>query len=282
MIDIDTAAVAGDVRGGAARRRRCGRARRRAAGRRRRRPASPRCARPATTPSRRARWASASSTTSPWRRAGATAAHGVERVLILDWDVHHGNGTNDDLPRGRRRPVRLDPRVAAVSGDRAGERSRVGRGRGLHRQPAGAVGQRRRDLSARWSTTSCAPLIRDLGAAARARLGRLRRAPRSTRWPTAGSPSGGYAAMTASLRRACAAVGAPLGLVLEGGYSLEALCDSVARAGAGAGRVRRVRGGRSGGPPAGGAGDAPAGALVARARSARDDVAHVGLGRPSP
>ena len=21
--------------------------------------------------------------------------HGVERVLILDWDVHHGNGTND-------------------------------------------------------------------------------------------------------------------------------------------------------------------------------------------
>ncbi len=25
----------------------------------------------------------------------ATAAHGVERVLILDWDVHHGNGTND-------------------------------------------------------------------------------------------------------------------------------------------------------------------------------------------
>ena len=38
----------------------------------------------------------------------------------------------------------------------------------------------------------------------------------------------GYAAMTASLRRACDAVGAPLGLVLEGGYSLKALCDSVA------------------------------------------------------
>ena len=38
----------------------------------------------------------------------------------------------------------------------------------------------------------------------------------------------GYAAMTASLRRACEAVSAPLGLVLEGGYSLDALCDSVA------------------------------------------------------
>ena len=34
--------------------------------------------------------------------------------------------------------------------------------------------------------------------------------------------------MTASLRRACAAVGAPLGLVLEGGYSLGALTGSVA------------------------------------------------------
>ena len=34
--------------------------------------------------------------------------------------------------------------------------------------------------------------------------------------------------MTASLRRACAAVGAPLGLVLEGGYSLEALSGSMA------------------------------------------------------
>ena len=25
----------------------------------------------------------------------ATSAHGVSRVLIVDWDVHHGNGTND-------------------------------------------------------------------------------------------------------------------------------------------------------------------------------------------
>ena len=25
----------------------------------------------------------------------ARDAHGAERVLILDWDVHHGNGTND-------------------------------------------------------------------------------------------------------------------------------------------------------------------------------------------
>ena len=33
------------------------------------------------------------------RAAGARRVHGLQRVLILDWDVHHGNGTNDDLPR---------------------------------------------------------------------------------------------------------------------------------------------------------------------------------------
>ena len=42
---------------------------------------------------RRARWASACSTTSPSPRAHALAAVRRERVLILDWDVHHGNGT---------------------------------------------------------------------------------------------------------------------------------------------------------------------------------------------
>ena len=34
--------------------------------------------------------------------AHARAAHGLERVLILDWDVHHGNGTNDIFHSDRR------------------------------------------------------------------------------------------------------------------------------------------------------------------------------------
>jgi len=38
----------------------------------------------------------------------------------------------------------------------------------------------------------------------------------------------GFAGMTASLRRACDGVGAPLGLVLEGGYDLGALSNSMA------------------------------------------------------
>jgi acetoin utilization deacetylase AcuC-like enzyme len=38
----------------------------------------------------------------------------------------------------------------------------------------------------------------------------------------------GFVGMTASLRRACAEVGAPLGVVLEGGYAVDALAASMA------------------------------------------------------
>jgi acetoin utilization deacetylase AcuC-like enzyme len=38
----------------------------------------------------------------------------------------------------------------------------------------------------------------------------------------------GYAGMTASLRAACAEVGAPIGVVLEGGYAVDALAASMA------------------------------------------------------
>jgi len=38
----------------------------------------------------------------------------------------------------------------------------------------------------------------------------------------------GFAAMTGSLRCACAEVGAPIGLVLEGGYAVDALAASMA------------------------------------------------------
>ena len=73
----------------------------------------------------------------------------------------------------------------------------------------------------------------------------------------------GFAAMTASLRRACAEVGAPLGLVLEGGYAVDALAASMAAlmpvlgAPDVPGRRRRGR------APAGGRGAGAARALVA-------------------
>ena len=50
------------------------------------------CARPATTPARPPPTATASSTTPPWSPQRARDA-GRERVAVIDWDVHHGNGT---------------------------------------------------------------------------------------------------------------------------------------------------------------------------------------------
>ena len=61
--------------------------------------------------------------------ADALARHGLNRVLIVDWDVHHGNGTQEIFYD--------DPRVAFLSLHRApfypgtGDADETGTGRGL-------------------------------------------------------------------------------------------------------------------------------------------------------
>ena len=156
----------------------------------------------------------------------AAAAHGVERVLILDWDVHHGNGTNEIF--------RDDPDVLFVSIHESplypgtGPAGDLGSGRGEGYTVNLPVPGRSGDgtfrslvdhvvvpLMAEWEPqlvlVSAGFDAHGLDPLASCRV-----------------TEAGYAAMTASLRRACAALGAPLGLVLEGGYSLEALTGSVA------------------------------------------------------
>ena len=72
----------------------------------------------------------------------ALDAHGLERVLVLDWDVHHGNGTNAIFHAVARGAVRL----ASTSGrciPGTGPASDVGRGAGVGytstcRSPPGA------------------------------------------------------------------------------------------------------------------------------------------------
>ena len=84
---------------------------------------SPWCGRRATTPSRSRRMASACSTTwpSPWP---ALRAEGLaQRIAIVDWDVHHGDGTQAIFDADAGPLLRLDPPVAASTRGRAARRS---------------------------------------------------------------------------------------------------------------------------------------------------------------
>ena len=156
----------------------------------------------------------------------ATAAHGLERVLILDWDVHHGNGTNDIFHADddvlfvsiHEWPLYPGTGPASDAGSGAGEGYTVNLP-----VPAGSGDETYRSLVDHVTCgliESWEPQLVLVSAGFDAhRLDPLAQCSVT---------EAGYAAMTGSLRRACAAVGAPMGLVLEGGYSLEALCGSVA------------------------------------------------------
>jgi acetoin utilization deacetylase AcuC-like enzyme len=156
----------------------------------------------------------------------ATAAHGLRRVLVLDWDVHHGNGTNAIF--------HADADVLFVSihewplypGTGPAADVGVGEGEGFTVNlpvPSGSG-------DAAW----CSLVEHVGGALVRAWEPELVLvsagfdAHRDDPLATCTVSDGGFATMAASMRRASDAVGAPLGLVLEGGYSLSALADSMA------------------------------------------------------
>ena len=156
----------------------------------------------------------------------AQRAHGVERVLILDWDVHHGNGTEEIFY--------ADPSVLFVSIHQSplypgtGPASALGAGAGTGFNvnlpvPPGSgdetfcalVDHLVARLVHVW-TPGLVLISAGFDAHALDPLAQCRVTPL------------GYAAMTASVRRAADAVGAPVGMLLEGGYSLEALTASMA------------------------------------------------------
>ncbi len=156
----------------------------------------------------------------------AQQAHGAERVLILDWDVHHGNGTNEIFHE--------DPSVLFVSihewplypGTGPAADLGVGEGEGytVNLPVPGGSGD------ACWRS-----LVEHVGGALitewRPDLVLVSAgfdAHRDDPLADCRVSEAGFAGMTASLRRACDAVGAPLGLVLEGGYDLGAIAHSMA------------------------------------------------------
>jgi acetoin utilization deacetylase AcuC-like enzyme len=158
--------------------------------------------------------------------AHARAAHGAERVMIVDWDVHHGNGTNDIF--------HADPGVLFASIHQwplypgTGPAGDVGSG------PGAGFTVNLPVPSGSGDALFCSLIEHVIAVLARAWRPELLLVSAGFDAhhadPLAGCrvTEAGYAAMTASLRRACAEVGAPLGFVLEGGYSLTALAGSVA------------------------------------------------------
>jgi acetoin utilization deacetylase AcuC-like enzyme len=157
--------------------------------------------------------------------AHARAEHGVERVLILDWDVHHGNGTeaifyeSPDVLYSSVHQSPLYPGTGAI-GD-------VGRGAGdgftvnLPVPP----GSGSEDFMALVQHV-VAPIAREF------RPGLLilsagYDAHRDDPLAQCQVDESGYAGMTATMRDLGAELSAPLIVCLEGGYSVGALASSV-------------------------------------------------------
>ncbi|MFL5836237.1 MAG: histone deacetylase [Solirubrobacteraceae bacterium] len=156
----------------------------------------------------------------------AVSVRGVERVLILDWDVHHGNGTeaifrtDSDVLYASIHEWPLYPGPGPASAVGAGE----GRGFTVNLPvPAGAGDAQFVSLVEH----VVAPVARDYRPGL-VLISAGFDAHRGDPLAMCDVTDAGYAAMAGAVRRFAADVGAPVGLVLEGGYALEALARGLA------------------------------------------------------
>jgi len=155
----------------------------------------------------------------------AIAELGIERVFILDWDVHHGNGTAEIFRR------RDDVLFASIHqggifpGSGAREDTGTGPGEGFTINlpvPAGSE----EDLWVELLEQEVLP------AAARFEpqlvlISAGFDAHRDDPLAECRLDAGSFGRMATIVRTAAAGWGAPVGAVLEGGYALDALADSV-------------------------------------------------------
>ncbi|MBV9943088.1 MAG: histone deacetylase [Solirubrobacterales bacterium] len=156
----------------------------------------------------------------------ALDARGLERVLILDWDVHHGNGTNDifhDTDRVLFVSIHQSP-LYPGTGPASDVGARQGRGFTVNLPVRPGAGD-----ALFCSLVDCVaiPLVRAF-APQLVLISAGYDAHREDPLGQCEVTEEGYAAMTRSMRRICRTLEAPLGCVLEGGYALGALARSVA------------------------------------------------------
>jgi acetoin utilization deacetylase AcuC-like enzyme len=155
----------------------------------------------------------------------ALAAHGLRRVFVLDWDVHHGNGTNDIFHASAEvlyASIHQSPLYPGT-----GSQDDTGRGPGAGYTinlpvPAGAGDE-----------TWCSLVEHVIAPVARAWEAELvlisagYDAHRDDPLADGMVTDEGYAEMTTTMRRVADELGVPLGVVLEGGYNLQALAGGV-------------------------------------------------------
>jgi acetoin utilization deacetylase AcuC-like enzyme len=151
---------------------------------------------------------------------------GARRVMILDWDVHHGNGTNDIFA------ARDDVLFCSIHQSPlypgTGPASDVGYGPGegytVNLPVPGGAGDA-------VFVSLVEHVVRPLARAYEPDLVLISAGfDAHADDPLAGCvvTDDGYAALAASVRAIAEELGVPLGIVLEGGYDLGALARSVA------------------------------------------------------
>jgi acetoin utilization deacetylase AcuC-like enzyme len=158
--------------------------------------------------------------------AHALAAHGLQRVLVLDWDVHHGNGIEHIFQSSAAvlycsiHEYPLYPGTGAASDIGAGP----GSGYTLNLPVRGGSGD---ECFVSLVQHVIAPVARSyrpqlvlIAAGYDAHADDPLASCRVT--------ESGYAAISASMRLLCEELAIPCGVVLEGGYALGALARSVA------------------------------------------------------
>jgi acetoin utilization deacetylase AcuC-like enzyme len=155
----------------------------------------------------------------------AIAERGAERVLVLDWDVHHGNGTQEvfyDSPEVLYASIHQSP---LYPGTGAASETGVGEGEGYTVNLPVPPGSGPAEFLALVEHV-VAPIARDYRPALIA-LSAGYDAHRADPLAQCMLDEAAYGAMAATMRDLGAELGAPVLVCLEGGYDLGALAASV-------------------------------------------------------
>ena len=157
--------------------------------------------------------------------AQALAEHGAGRAMIVDWDVHHGNGTQEvfyESPEVLFASIHQSP-LYPGSGDPRETGSGAGEGFTLNLPvPPGAGNGEFLDLIG----GELVPLAREFEPGLLA-ISAGYDAHRDDPLADCRLDETGYFEMSAALRELAAELGIPVLVCLEGGYALEALAASV-------------------------------------------------------